>query len=192
MFIVLIGPDGSGKTRLAKSLFSNFSNAIYFHYLPFKKNINNFESKTVEKKDKSKNKLKVFFSIPKLVLKLIFVNTICKFKFYKWNKEKKLIIGDRFLYNYYLDPQSIEYYSSEKVAKYFIEKVLLKPDIIFYLKTTSNIILSRKNELTKEQIEYYNNNALNLDFKNLTFVDADNEFEIVLDEITTKINEKYL
>lgn len=192
MFIVLIGPDGSGKTRLAESLFSNFSNSVYFHYLPLKKNINNFESITVEKKDDSKNKLKVFFSIPKMISKLIFVNIICKVKFYKWNKEKKLIIGDRFLYNYYLDPQSLEYYSSKKVAKYFIEKVLLKPNLIFYLKATSNSILSRKNELTMEQIEYFNKNALDLDFKNLIFVDANNEFEIVLDEITTKINEKYL
>lgn len=192
MFIVLIGPDGSGKTRLAESLFSNFSNAVYFHYLPLTKNINNFESITIEKKDESKNKLKVFFSIPKMILKLIFVNIICKVKFYKWNKEKKLIIGDRFLYNYYLDPQSLEYYSSKKVAKYFIEKVLLKPNLIFYLKATSNSILSRKNELTKEQIEYFNKNALDLDFKNLIFVDANNDFEIVLDEVTRKINEKYL
>ena len=192
MFIVLIGPDGSGKTRLAESLFSNFSNSVYFHYLPLTKNINNFESITVEKKDESKNKLKVFFSIPKMISKLIFVNIICKVKFYKWNKEKKLIIGDRFLYNYYLDPQSLEYYSSKKVAKYFIEKVLLKPNLIFYLKATSNSILSRKNELTREQIEYFNKNALDLNFKNLIFVDANNEFEIVLDEITTKINEKYL
>ena len=192
MFIVLIGPDGSGKTRLAESLFSNFSNSVYFHYLPLKKNINNFESITVEKKDDSKKKLKVFFSIPKMISKLIFVNIICKVKFYKWNKEKKLIIGDRFLYNYYLDPQSLEYYSSKKVAKYFIEKVRLKPNLIFYLKATSNSILSRKNELTMEQIEYFNKNALDLDFKNLIFVDANNEFEIVLDEITTKINEKYL
>ena len=192
MFIVLIGPDGSGKTRLAESLFSNFSNAVYFHYLPLTKNINNFESITIEKKDESKNKLKVFFSIPKMILKLIFVNIICKVKFYKWNKDKKLIIGDRFLYNYYLDPQSLEYYSSKKVAKYFIEKVLLKPNLIFYLKATSNSILSRKNELTKEQIEYFNKNALDLDFKNLIFVDANNDFEIVLDEVTRKINEKYL
>ena len=77
MFIVLIGPDGSGKTRLAESLFSNFSNSVYFHYLPLTKNINNFESITVEKKDESKNKLKVFFSIPKMISKLIFVNIIC-------------------------------------------------------------------------------------------------------------------
>ena len=192
MFIVLIGPDGSGKTRLAESLFSNFSNSVYFHYLPLTKNINNFESITVEKKDESKNKLKVFFSIPKMISKLIFVNIICKVKFSKWRKEKKLIIGDRFLYNYYLDPQSLEYYSSKKVAKYFIEKVLLKPNLIFYLKATSNSILSRKNELTEEQIKYFNKNALDLNFKNLIFVDANNEFETVLDEITTKINEKYL
>lgn len=96
------------------------------------------------------------------------------------------------MYNYYLDPQSLEYYSSKKVAKYFIEKVLIKPNLIFYLKATSNSILSRKNELTMEQIEYFNKNALDLNLKNLIFVDANNEFEIVLDEVTTKINEKYL
>ena len=192
MFVVFIGPDGSGKTTVAKSLCLAKENSIYFHYIPLKKNINNFESINNVKKEIKKSYFKVFLSIPKLIFKVIFVNILCKIKFFKWKKEYKYIIGDRFLYNFYLDPSTLEYYSSKNIAKYFIEKVLIKPDLIIYLQTTPENILLRKKELTYDQIKNFDKNVLELDINNLKTINANHNFQKVMDQVGRLIDEKYL
>lgn len=192
MFIVLIGPDGSGKTSLAKSLNSKINNSIYFHFTPTKKNINNFDLNTIKKNNVLKTKTLILLSIPRMIFKIIYINLVCKIKFNKWGKENKVIIGDRFLYNYFLDPESVKYYSSKKLAKYFVEKVLIKPDLVIFLKATEETILKRKNELTQKQIINFNQLSTNLNIKNLKIVNAENEFDIVLNEIENLINEKNL
>lgn len=190
MFIVLIGPDGSGKTSIAKSLNKKIKNSVYFHFAPTKKNINSFDSKIIKKNINSVNKLQVILSIPKMIFKIFYVNAICKLKFKKWTNENKIIIGDRFLYNYFLDPLSLKYYSSKKLAKFFIENILIKPDLIIFLKATSETIMKRKNELSKKQIENFNKLSYELNLTNLKIVNANKDFQFVLKDIENLIYEK--
>lgn len=169
LFIVFIGPDGSGKTTTTNNLFQSeikrlFQKKIYFHghfrYLPELKKISAlligkervkdvYEKQAVN--DKFQN-IKPFNTLRAMIYPLYYgMNYFLGHKFI-W-KEKAIasfIIFDRYFYDYFLQ---IPYLNCPRWLLYAITKFIPKPDAIIYLKNEPRIIHARKPELPVEEIE---------------------------------------
>ena len=155
-FIALIGPDGVGKTLIAKNIYKlnkDFFRGIkYFHFLP--DNIhslaeNDIKDKSISKKNISKEKK--LFSVFKLIRNILRFN-IYNLKTIYYKYKQNLIIGDRYFYNYFYYPESVKYFANHKLIK-IAYKFIPKPDFIFVIIADTTKILERKNELNKIQIE---------------------------------------
>lgn len=155
-FIVLVGPDGVGKTTLAyiiTDLLKDYYRGIkYFHFIP-KKLIDARKLDTITQKNK------ISFddiSNPKIISLLrIFRNTIRfnlnYFKIIYYIYKQNLIIGDRYFYNYFFYPSSMKYSASKEIVNFFY-KLIPKPKFIFFIEASPEIIHNRKKELTKDEI----------------------------------------
>jgi thymidylate kinase len=62
-----------------------------------------------------------------------------------------VLLGDRYLYNYILDPASVRYFGPGRLAARFLQ-LAPRPDLLFILETTPEILLQRKKELPPEEI----------------------------------------
>jgi thymidylate kinase len=156
-FIVFIGPDGSGKTTVAfvlADLLKDFYRGIkYFHFLP--KNLIDAKNLEITKQKNINISNNVTFISYILSILRIMRNTI-RFNLYYikiiyFLFRQNLIIGDRYFYNYLFNPSSVNYTSSKKIVKFFY-KFIPKPDYVFFIKATPEIIYKRKKELTKTEI----------------------------------------
>lgn len=158
LFCVVLGLDGSGKTTLARHLAQRISQAApypafrYFHFLPTSRGQPEFPwpgQAAMPKRGKALSRTDGFF--PSLVR--LFRNLIRAW----WGIHilyrgfRGVIFGDRYLYNYLMDPASVRYFGSPDLAA----KTLLlapRPDLIFVLETPAEVILQRKQELSPEEI----------------------------------------
>ena len=166
MFIVLIGPDGSGKTttyniiknKIAKKYFSGTS---YFHFnfglIPSlssligrqkKNNENNVTS--LKMKDSSPSvkpsALKRFIYIAYYIFDFFLGN----FKIYFLSYRNKLVVFDRYYFDYFIHQ---DYVNLPRFIMPIYKLLSPKPDILIYLKADANKIFERKPELSISQIK---------------------------------------
>lgn len=159
LFIVLIGPDGVGKTTLAGKLFeqlrSVFKEIRYFHWIPTPlwrlEDTVSPGLKVVKPKSSQAGNLQKILSPLRLMRNWLrahvaFLLTLTPALF-----RDRLIIGDRYIYSYYLDPGSVKYFALPSLARFAIASIS-HPNIVFVLAANSAVIRSRKNELEDEQI----------------------------------------
>jgi len=187
MFIVLIGPDGVGKTSLALELNKVFKNVLYFHFIPTTNNLNNvysFNKRLIAEKKRFDS----FFSLLRIIYKIFQVNILYFFRIYPF--KNRVTIGDRYIYGYYIQPSSVKYFFSEQIAKIIVTKLIKQPDFVFCLNLLPEEIIKRKNELTINQIknEYLKIEELNL--KNLYYLDATQSIEKLANIVKDKIENK--
>jgi len=181
LHIVLLGPDGSGKSTIGFEIEKIFLmlglNANYFHYsrgrnsmLKKKKYI---EPKISEKKKKLKNLFpKNLFFIYRFLhhvkKELIFLGI-----FFRYNnhysktiienkKNKKISIIDRFPLNSCIDKKKLQYYS---ITRHFLSLLIKPPRKVYFLHADENIIYKRKQELNINQIKQFMKYEKNLIIK---------------------------
>jgi thymidylate kinase len=159
MLITILGPDGTGKTTLAKQLAKEISNLEYIYFG------NNIESRKykyfsdflyAQKSGKLNTLLKYFF---------IFIND---FHYYNLAK-KKNIISDRCPIDKYIST-IIKEDKYRNLFHKFSLKLFPNPSFVILLEGNSEIIFRRKEEISISTIErymllykqYLNNN--NVDF----------------------------
>jgi len=154
--VLLVGIDGAGKSTLARALLSHpelqrkFAYARYFHWIPSSKG----QFPWPAFKDVPRNTKETPAIASALRLMRNFVRA-----WWSWNtnvrklvKSGGLVILDRFMANYWLDPLSVRYSGSAKLLE-FAAKRLPKPDVMFVLDAPPETLASRKNELSVAQIE---------------------------------------
>ncbi len=181
LFIVFIGPDGSGKTTIIDHLLIDFKEMFVenkikkFYWRPFllpriafffksfrslkignKKEMHN-ESKNPEKNNKKK--IKMFLSFLKFFYYLTdFIFGRLKYQ-YAWSKGGAIVF-DRYYYDNIVYPNRFNFNLPLGVL-YFFSKFVKKPDLIFYLYCKPEILISRKKEFSKveilEQMDKYEN-----------------------------------
>ena len=159
MLFTILGPDGTGKTTLAKQLAKDISNLEYIYFG------NNIESRKykyfsdflyAQKSGKLNTLLKYFF---------IFIND---FHYYNLAK-KKNIISDRCPIDKYIST-IIKEDKYRNLFHKFTLKLFPNPNFVILLEGDSEIIFRRKEEISISTIErymllykqYLNNN--NVDF----------------------------
>ena len=184
MLITVLGPDGTGKTTLAKLIAERYSNIEYIYFG------NNIESRKYkyfskflysQKSGKLNTLLKYFF---------IFINDLYYYKLAR----NKHIISDRCPIDKYLGA-SIKEDRYRKLFHKFTLYLFPKPNFVILLEGDSDILFQRKKEISIPIInrymllyrEYLTNN--NLDFFSIDT--TINGIEDTLDLAKLEINKRY-
>lgn len=164
IMVVLLGPDGSGKTTLTQVLQTNlrplFSEVKYYHghfeilprlrHLAERLGLIGTDYKTNKKEGNSKHEIRLS---PMRSLTYLFYYSLdyCLGHFSVWYGRRKgqLILFDRYYYDYLIQPgMSLP---SSLILR--IAQLLPQPDKIIYLKNDPDTIFARKPELTKKELE---------------------------------------
>jgi thymidylate kinase len=164
LFIVFLGPDGCGKTtlinHLSNSLEQSFLKKRNYYWrpfilprlrrlLPFWKNL----SCTQSQEDKSDIKLtktnKVLFLVKFIYYFLDYI--IGRLKYQSLWSRGGLVIFDRYYYDHIVYPERFGFIVSRKIMLFF-EKIIPKPDIMFFLYASPDTLIQRKQELSLAEI----------------------------------------
>lgn len=162
VFCAAIGLDGSGKTTLAKKLAELIPATAphpkfhYYHFLPAAPRPSDgcrlFDSTVISQLKKHPTPRGPLESVLRLGRNWIRA----------WwgillsrRKCRGVLFGDRYLYNYLLDPVSVCYFGPSRLAAWLL-RWAPQPDLIFVLDAPPETILQRKQELTPLEVRIQN------------------------------------
>ena len=164
-FVMMIGPDGSGKSTLSKRIIGskrtgNFSASRYQHgrfgVLPTLSDIippfNGDRSLGLPSQEENGIGLSTtldYFKIAYYTLDYALGHLITAY----CRMNNLLLISDRYFYDYYIQP---EYRHIEKKFLDALRFVIPKPDFVIRPKADASVIANRKPELTMEEIDRQN------------------------------------
>lgn len=197
--VALLAPDGCGKSTVINHLkdtcWGAFHGIEVFHFRPrLLKNIGHYNllRRTREADSNSAPHLVVEDSLGKSWVRYLFYNI--DFILGYWLKiypkviKKKLIIFDRYYYDYLVDIKRYAYSFPRWVPRLFLF-MIPAPDLIVVLHADAGVVYSRKNELGIDEImrqmsEYLSMHSLNL---NVVHVSANGSIESVVAVVTKEI-----
>lgn len=164
MFIVLVGPDGAGKTTLAKELAAESKRRHldfgYLHWLPLKGAI---PDEVIEndcpppKLSKPAGPQALQFPISLLRLARNVVRFWMRYLFVMrremphLHSGRALVVGDRWIYNYVGQPLSVGYSGPRWVARWAM-MLAPRPDLVVVLHAPPAVIVGRKAELSEHEV----------------------------------------
>jgi len=164
-FVVLVGLDGSGKTTVAREICcqaaasERFHRIRYFHWRPAvfgPAALPLPEFRNVPRKPRlTSNPVRSLLSIARLLKNLVLSNVAHWVRVAPMLRRGGLVLVDRYYYNYYLDPVSVRYYGPswllDRLCPFFP-----RPDLVVALRAPAEVLLSRKQELSAEEISRQN------------------------------------
>jgi thymidylate kinase len=163
--IVIIGPDGSGKTTIANELILKLKadninathSTMHFEILPPLKNFINPFLKNKIDSSHEEGALHVGMKKPNSVIKgLVYViwyafdYFLGSFKVLKTKQKKEVIIFARYYYDYYYQ---LGHLNTPKWIIKIFENLVPKPNFIFTISRSAKAIYKLKPELTVKEIE---------------------------------------
>lgn len=104
----------------------------------------------------------------------------------KWNR--KLIVFDRYYYDYYVDMYRYHYSLSKSVPHYF-SFLIPSPAITFILQAPADVIYNRKKELSKKETERQCKafQEISKHIKNAVLIDVDRPIDAIVKDIVQHI-----
>lgn len=152
-FVVLGGPDGVGKTTVARAILDAVGrDGRYFHFRPPLRG----ELPTGPGPARVRAKAPAGGPRPLGWVRLIRSSLLCWMGYVRSVKPAlsrgELVVGDRWIYGYVAQPASLRFSGPVWLARLGI-RLAPKPDLLVNLTAPSDVIRDRKQELTHEQIE---------------------------------------
>lgn len=153
-FVVLVGPDGSGKTTLAKALLDRAGESgRYFHFIPTPLNtLERYPSEDgqlVEKNREHGSRILGLLRIGRTWLRA-WISYVLSIR--PAVRAGSLVVGDRWLYGYLVQPLALKFYGPRWFAR-LIMRTIPQPDLVAVLDAPMAVIRDRKAELSAEEIE---------------------------------------
>lgn len=190
MFVlVVLGPDGAGKTTVLNSIES-ITSQLYSEIRVKHLKPTLFMKKRIEDRgvvtDPHATPVRGWFMSNVKIMAWLIESWISSF--FTTNKNLSLQIYDRYYYDIFIDPVRYRFGGSKFFAK-IIGKMIPEPDLILVLTASPEIIQSRKQEVTIEetrrQVGAYK--ELNKILNNVELIDSGQSIESVKDDIINKI-----
>jgi thymidylate kinase len=153
-FVVLVGPDGVGKTSVARALLADHRGpSTYFHFLPpLDGRWQAAPDPTSVPPPKARGGGSAVLGWIRLVRNAVrcWVGYLTSVR--PALKRGLLIVGDRWMYGYVVQPEAMKFHGPDLFAR-AVMRVLPRPHLIVNLTAPPYVIRERKQELTLSQIE---------------------------------------
>jgi thymidylate kinase len=153
-FVVLLGPDGSGKTTVARAVLEQVgSKGRYFHFLPVP--IRDLltqvpqEAVLIEKHRDVGNRI---FGILRILRNLVRAWFAYFISIRPAVRDGSIVVGDRWLYGYLTQPVAMKFYGPDWLARLAI-RIMPQPNLTVALTAPAELIHARKPELSLAEIE---------------------------------------
>lgn len=200
--VAFIAPDGAGKSTVIERIKDTVSGSFYgvnLYYMRPRlfKNLGHYNKlNPTEEATTNNDPHSVVCDNPiKSVVRFIFYNfdfllgTLIKVN--RKKIAKQLVIFDRYYYDYYADMKRYKY----SLPKWFpaaFEWMIPKPDMVFVLDGSPEVLYERKKELPIEELSRQCSVFCQLaqKEKNFHLVDVDRELDAIVDDITRTILEE--
>jgi energy-coupling factor transporter ATP-binding protein EcfA2 len=153
-FVVLVGPDGVGKTTVAKALVALFGgDTQYFHFRPLVLSpMLDAPPRSMDPApDKGSPEGSHVLGWIRIARNLVRFWAGYLFRVRPAVKAGMLVIGDRWAYGYLVQPAALKFYGPRRLAGLVI-KLLPQPDLVANLTARTEVIHRRKQELSEAEI----------------------------------------
>ena len=188
--IVIIGPDGVGKSTIISSLVNEYNHAKIKRVF-----LLNRDYKKPNTREPIRNYTKHPYSAAVTIVKLSVKTISWVVKYYikirPILQSGTLIIGDHFYFLItLLDPLKARL-SGPKFIRSFFYHIVPKPDYYLYLDAPLDVVFSRKQETTREELEQLINRHQKflLNTPNSVSVDANRPVKEIVADISQKIDQ---
>jgi hypothetical protein len=156
---LLVELDGAGKTTFARNLCATIAKGTtvrrvrYFHWiLSLRRHFFPWPSLVeTPRKPPASGIIHGVLSAARLFKNLIHTRLVYHLGIRRWVKHGDCVIVDRFIFYYWLDPVSLRYHGPTWLLALAV-RAMPKLDIVFSLEADADTLLSRKQELTRDEI----------------------------------------
>ena len=159
-WVVLVGPDGVGKTTIASLLAAEtkdfFRGVRYHHWIPRWQVPLSAEVPSGEARPplrgESRGLVASLLSALRLARNVARAHFAYGLRILPHLFRQRLVIGDRYLFNYALDPRSVRYHGPDWLVRWAL-RMAPAPDLVLCLEAPPEEIHRRKPELSVEEIQ---------------------------------------
>lgn len=154
-FVVVVGPDGVGKTEIARALTRLYGGPTgYFHFMPPRRGSLPAHPPdfSVPPPDKGPAQGSRFLGWLRLARNVVRFWLTYALVVRPSVRRGALVVGDRWAYGYVGQPRAVRFYGPPWLARLAV-RLLPEPDLVANLVAPPDVIRTRKQELTFEEIE---------------------------------------